>query len=149
LADVYRIGGKYDEAEKGYRLLLTAHPNAAELHYGLGMTLLKQKKYSAAEQEFLVAVKQKPDYGEAYGDLAVAATENKDYALAIRAADDRAKYLPEIPVGYFLRASAYDHLREYKQAAQSYHKFLEVANGQYPDQEWQARHRLIAIEPKR
>jgi hypothetical protein len=34
-------------------------------------------------------------------------------------------------------------------AAQNYHRFLEVANGEYPDQEWQARHRLIAIEPKK
>jgi tetratricopeptide (TPR) repeat protein len=149
LADLYNSAGKYDEAEKSYRSLLISHPESAELHYGLGLTLLKQKKYPAAEQEFLAAVKLKPDYGEAYGDLAVAATENKEYELAIRAADMRAKYLPEIPVAYFLRASAYDHLRDYKQAAQNYHKFLEVANGQYPDQEWQARHRLIAIEPKK
>lgn len=149
LADLYGSSGKYDEAEKSYRALLTTHPDDAELHYGLGLALLKQKKFAAAEQEFLTAVKLKPAYGEAYGDLAVAATENKDYPLAIRAADARAKYLPEIPVAYFLRASAYDHLRDYKQAAQNYHKFLEVANGQYPDQEWQARHRLIAIEPKK
>lgn len=149
LADLYNSTGKYDEAEKTYRFLLTAHPNAAELHYGLGVALLKQKKFPAAEQELLAAVKLKPNYGEAYGDLAVAAVENKDYELAIRAADARAKYLPEIPVSYFLRATAYDHLRDYKQAAENYHKFLELANGQYPDQEWQARHRLIAIEPKK
>jgi hypothetical protein len=48
-----------------------------------------------------------------------------------------------------LRATAYDHLRDFKQAAANYHRFLDVANGQYPDQEWQARHRLIAIEPKK
>lgn len=149
LADLYRSTGKYDDAEKSYRSLLTSRPGDPELHYGVGLVLLKQKKYAAAEQEFLAAVKLKPGYGEAYGDLAVAAVENKDYELAIRAADARAKYLPEIPVAYFLRASAYDHLRDYKNAALNYHKFLEVANGQYPDQEWQARHRLIAIEPKK
>jgi len=96
-----------------------------------------------------MAVKLKPDFGAAYGDLAAAAVENKNYDLAIKAADARAKFLPEIPVSYFLRASAYDHLRNYKMAAQNYHRFLEVANGEYPDQEWQARHRLIAIEPKK
>ena len=149
LADLYRSTGKYDDAEKSYRSLLANHPGDPELHYGMGLVLLKQKKYAPAEQEFLAAVKLKSDYGEAYGDLAVAAVENKDYELAIRAADARAKYLPEIPVAYFLRASAYDHLRDYKDAAVNYHKFLEVANGQYPDQEWQARHRLIAIEPKK
>lgn len=149
LADLYTKTGKPDEAEKSYRALLAVHPENAELHYGLGLTLLRQKKYQDAEKEFFAAVKLKPDYGEAYGDLAVAAVENKDYDLAIRASDARAKYLPEIPVAYFLRASAYDHLRDYKMAALNYRKFLEVANGQYPDQEWQARHRLIAINPKK
>ena len=149
LADLYRTTAKYDEAAKSYSSLLAVHPNDPELHYGMGLVLLKQKKFAAAEQEFLAAVKLKSDYGEAYGDLAVAAVENKDYELAIRAADARAKYLPEIPVAFFLRATAYDHLRDYKDAALNYHKFLEVANDQYPDQEWQARHRLIAIEPKK
>jgi hypothetical protein len=50
---------------------------------------------------------------------------------------------------FFLRASAYDHLRDYKLAAVDYHHFLDVAGGKYPDQEWQATHRLIAIEPKK
>ena len=38
---------------------------------------------------------------------------------------------------------------DYKQAAVDYHLFLDSAGGKYPDQEWQARHRLIAIEPKK
>jgi tetratricopeptide (TPR) repeat protein len=149
LADLYSATKKYDQAETQYRSLLAMNPNDARSHYGLGVALLKDKKFPQAQQELLIAVKLKPDFGEAYGDLAVAANENKNYELAINAADARAKYLPEIPVSYFLRATAYDHLRDYKQAAANYHKFLEVANGEYPDQEWQARHRLIAIEPKK
>ena len=149
LADLYSGAKKYDLAEAQYRTLLSANPDDAQSHYGLGVVLLKEKKFPQAERELLMAVKLKPDFGAAYGDLAVAANENKNYELAIKAADARAKYLPEIPVSYFLRATAYDHLRDYKQAAQNYHKFLEVANGEYPDQEWQARHRLIAIEPKK
>ena len=150
LADLYMSTKKYDQAEAAYRSLLNGKaPDLADLHHLIGVALLKQRKFPEAEQEFLIAVKLKPDTGEAYGDLAVAAVENKDYQLAIKAADARAKFLPEIPIGYFLRASAYDHLRAYKPAAENYHKFLEVANGQFPDQEWQARHRLIAIEPKK
>jgi tetratricopeptide (TPR) repeat protein len=149
LADLYSTEKKYNLAEAQYRSLLSANPNDAQSHYGLGVVLLKEKQFAGAQQELLIAVKLKPDFGAAYGDLAVAANENKNYELAIKAADARAKYLPEIPVSYFLRATAYDHLRDYKQAAQNYHKFLEVANGEYPDQEWQARHRLIAIEPKK
>ena len=149
LAQIYLDAGKFSDAEPLYRALLATQPQDPDLHYRLGQTLMKLKKFSDAEQEFLAAVKFKPDWGAAYGDLAVAANENQNYAMAIRALDARAKFLPEIPVGYFLRATAYDHLRDYHQAAANYHLFLQVANGNYPDQEWQARHRLIAIEPKK
>jgi tetratricopeptide (TPR) repeat protein len=149
LADIYAAAGKPADAEPLFRSLLAKNANDADLHYGLGQSLLKQRKFGEAEQEFLAAVKLKPDWGQAYGELAVAANENHNYPLAIKALDMRAKFLPEIPVGYFLRATAYDHLREYHEAAANYHLFLQVANGKYPDQEWQARHRLIAIEPKK
>jgi predicted Zn-dependent protease len=149
LADLYTTAKKYDLAEASYRLLLTATPNDAILHQQLGEALMAQKKFADAEKEFLVAVKLKPDLGTAYGDLAFAASENKDYPLTIKGLDARVKFLPEIPITYFLRASAYDHLKDFKKAAMNYHLFLNTANGKYPDQEWQAKHRLIAIEPKK
>lgn len=148
LADLYSTAGQNQLAETSYRRLLTSHPNEAELHRRLGETLLALKKFPDAQQEFTSAIKLKPDFGQAYSGLAFAAGENKDYALALRALDARAKLLPEVPVTYFLRASAYDHLRDYKRAAANYHLFLNSAQGKYPDQEWQAKHRLIAIEPK-
>ena len=94
-------------------------------------------------------MKLKPDFGNAYYDLAFAANDNKDYPVVIRALDVRAKLLPETPMTYFLRASAYDHLHDLKNAANNFHLFLNDAKGKYPDQEWQAKHRLIAIEPKK
>jgi predicted Zn-dependent protease len=149
LAALYSAAGKNDLAEGSYRLLVAAHPNEAELHRRLGQAELRQKKYADAQQEFLNTVKLKPGFGDAYGDLAFAASENKNYPLVIRALDARVKLLPEAPITYFLRASAYDHLRDLKKAAENYHLFLNTANGKYPDQEWQAKHRLIAIEPKK
>jgi tetratricopeptide (TPR) repeat protein len=149
LAELYVDAKKYDQAEAQYRILLTANPKNADLHYGLGRVLLKQRKFPEAEQELIAAINLKPDLGAAYSDLAGAANETKNYELVIKALDARAKILPELPIGYFLRATAYDHLREYKPAAENYHRFLEAATGQFPDQEWQARHRLIAIEPKK
>jgi tetratricopeptide (TPR) repeat protein len=149
LADLYSIAKKHDRAEAAYRALLATNPNDAELHQSLGKSLLEQKKFADAQKEFLLAVNLKPDLGNAYGDLAFAASENKDYALAIKALDTRAKFLPEIPITYFLRASAYDHLKDVKHAAANYHLFLNTSNGKYPEQEWQAKHRLIAIEPKK
>ncbi len=149
LASLYVAAKKYDLAEAQYRSLLAATPGDAELRHGLGRTLLEQHKFPLAQQELLAAVQLNPGLATAYGDLAAAANETKNYELVIKALDARAKLVPELPIGYFLRATAYDHLREYKPAAENYHRFLEVSTGKYPDQEWQARHRLITIEPKK
>ncbi len=149
LVELYATAGKADKAEAGYRVLIAAHPNDAELHRGLGQSLLREKKFPAAEQEFITTLKLKPDLGEGYGDLAFAASENKEYQLVIKALDARLKFLPELPVTYFMRASAYDNMKDVKKAVANYHLFLNTANGKYPDQEWQAKHRLIALEPKR
>lgn len=149
LADLYSDAGKYDRAQALYTTLLTSYPNDGNLHYGLGRLLLKQKKFADAERELSRVVELQPNSGTAWGDLAVAANENRDYPLAIKAVDTRAKYLPESPATYFLRATAYDHLRDSKQATKYYHQFLDAADGKFPEQEWQAKHRLIALESRK
>lgn len=150
LADLYSSSGKHDQAETAYRTLVAAQPKDPELHRGLGQALLRQKKFPEAQQEFLVALRLKRDWPDVYIDLAFAASENKNYELTIRALNGRTVLNAEMPaICFFVRASAYDHLRDYKQASVDYHHFLDVANGKYPDQEWQATHRLIAIEPKK
>lgn len=149
LASLYFNTGKYDKAEAAYRVVLQRDPNDAAAHAGLGSSLLRLKKYADAQKELLAALRLDPKLGDAYGDLAIAASENKDYPLTIRALDARAKYLAEIPGTWFLRATAYDNLRDYQHAAEYYRQFLAEANGRFPDQEWQARHRLIAITPQK
>jgi tetratricopeptide (TPR) repeat protein len=149
LAFSYANSGKYDKAEALYRALVAKAPNDAELHYGLGASLMAEHKYPEAQTELLNAIKLKPDAGVIYGDLAVVAAENKNYPLALKALDVRAKFLPENPGTYFLRATALDHLKQFKLAAQSYRQFLNVSGGKNPEQEWQAQHRLLAIDPKK
>ena len=50
---------------------------------------------------------------------------------------------------YFILATCYDNLRDRPKALEAYQRYLELSHNQNPDQEWQARHRLIAIEPKK
>ena len=150
LADLYASTGKNELAEAAYRALVAAQPKDAEVHRGLGKALLLQKKFPEAQQEFLIALRLKRDWPDIYIDLAFAASENKNYELTVRALNGRSTLNGEMPaICFFVRASAYDHLRDYKQAALDYHHFLDVAQGKYPDQEWQATHRLVAIEPKK
>jgi len=147
LGTLYVKAGKYPEAEQMFRSAAQKLPNDAEVHFALGSALMQEKKYPEAQQELLMAVKLKPDLGEAYGNLAVVAAESKDYQLAIRALDARAKLLPETAATYFLRATSYDNLKATKQAVESYKQFLQADAGKQPDMEWQARHRLIALDP--
>ena len=149
MALLYVDNKEFAKAEPLFRATLQKDPRDAELHHRLATALIEQHKFAEAQNELLLAVNLKPDYGIAYGDLAFAASENKNYPLALKALDARARFLPDIPLTLFLRATSLDHLGARKEAAVSYHQFLAAAEGKFPEQEWQARHRLIAIEPKK
>ncbi len=147
VAAMYGEAKKYPEAEERYRALVKAAPQDAGAHRDLARVLTKQRKFPEAEAEFFKAIKLEPKHGETYGEFAMVTAQNKKYGLVIRALDERAKFATETPGTYFLRATAYDNLKAFKEAAENYRKFLGAAQGKFPDQEWQARHRLIAIDP--
>ncbi len=148
LAAFYLEAKQYELAAAHYRNLLGRDPRNAQLHHALGITLTGQGKFAEAEAELLAAVQADPDLKEAYFDLAFAAQRNQDYALTIRALDARTRFYPESPGTYFMRATAYDSLKDFPHAIENYQEFLRLANGKYPDEEWKARHRLKAIVPK-
>jgi tetratricopeptide (TPR) repeat protein len=147
LAALYLETKQYPAAATLLQPLVTQNPQDAQLHFDYGSALLHQLKYAQAQAELLKAVQLNPNSADAYLDLGYAAQENKNYELTIRVLDARAKLQPETPATYFLRATAYDSLRMYKPAAANYKLFLAVAGGKFPDQEFQARHRLKAIQP--
>jgi Flp pilus assembly protein TadD len=148
LAAVHLVNKNYGAAEASLRNLVARQPKDAELHFLLANTLSRASKFPDAQQEYMEAIKLKPSWGEAYGEYAVAAAQNKDYVRAIQGLNARAKLLPETPGTYFLRATCFDHLRAYKEATEQYKQFLQVSQGKFPDQEFEARHRLIAIDPE-
>jgi Flp pilus assembly protein TadD len=148
LGMLYVQAGKDSEAEQQFRIAIQKMPQDAEAHYALGSLLMHERKYPEAQQELLVAVKLKPSLVDAYGNLAVVASETKNYELALKALDYRAKFLPESPASYFLRATCFDNLKARKQAVEYYQRFLAEDAGKLPDQEWQARHRLMALDPQ-
>ena len=149
LAGLHASAQQYDLAAAEYRELLKLKPNDAETHFALGTLLMNQKRFAESQAELIAAVKLDPKMADAWGNLAVVAAENNQYGLAIQAVNERAKLVPEDFGTYYLRATVYDHMRDYKQAADNYHQFLTASNGKFPDLEWKARHRLVAIEPKK
>jgi len=147
-AAAYAASRDFERAATEYQALVKERPQEAELRYQYGVVLQKLQRYPESQAEIMAALKLNAKIPEAYGDLAVVAAANKNFQLAILALDERSKYLPESPATHFLRATSYDHLHAYEQASQSYKQFLAMANGCCSDQEWQARHRLKAIDPK-
>lgn len=139
---------QYDKAVASLKGLLTKYPKDPDLHYLMADSLMHARQFNEAQAEFITTAELKPGWPEPYAGLAFAASEGKNYALAIKALDARAKITPETAPLFFLRATCYDNLGAKKEASEAYKAFLSAAGGKYPDQEWQARHRLIAIDPE-
>jgi Flp pilus assembly protein TadD len=139
---------QYDKAVATLKGLLPKFPKDADLHYLMADSLMHARQFSEAQAEFITTAELKPSWPEPYAGLAFAASEGKNYGLALKALDARAKIIQETAPLYFLRATCYDNLGAKKEASEAYKAFLNVAGGKYPDQEWQARHRLIAIDPE-
>jgi len=136
----------YDEAAAAYRDIIQQNPKDAGAHHQYGVVMMQQHRFQDALPQLISAVKLDPVLVAAYGDLAVAASESKQYPLTIQALDARAKMVPETAATHFLRATAYDNLKQFPKATAEYKEFLASDEGRYPEKEWQARHRLIAIE---
>jgi tetratricopeptide (TPR) repeat protein len=145
LADAYSQAGHPEKAEPIYARMVLANPGNEDILAAQGENLIRERLYPQAEQVLERAVALKPEDGDAWSGLAFAASENKQYQTALKALSMRAKYLAETPATYFLWATSYDNLHQSKSAQEYYRKFLASADGKFPDQEWQAKHRLVAL----
>ncbi|MBT9332732.1 tetratricopeptide repeat protein [Paracidobacterium acidisoli] len=148
LADAYMQTGALDKADALYQQLLSAAPRDPEFLDARGQILIRQEHYAGAIAAFQKAVAAKPDDADALGGIAFAASKTAQYPLELQALSTRSKYVADTPVTLFLYATAYDNLHQTEAAADYYHRFLAAAQDKFPDQEWQARHRLIALGKK-
>ena len=84
-ADLYRMTGREDEAEKILRQGLAAAPKDPGVHHALGLTLVRQKRMPEALQELQKAAALPPErarYAYVYG-VALDATGQTDRALEV------------------------------------------------------------------
>ncbi len=144
--------GQYDKSEALFASLSAQAPGDPTLLDDHADALIHLKRYAEAQQLLERAVAQlksfptPDDLASAASHLAFAATQNNDPNTTLRALQIRSTVLPQSPSSLFLTATANDKLHRYKQASDLYKQFLSVAQGQFPDEEWEARHRLIALE---
>ncbi len=145
LAETLLGTGDYAKADALFAKLTAQSPGDAELLTGRGKCLLHLEKYPESMAAYQQALKIQPEDEDAWSGLALASSKLKQYATTLDALSMRSKYIAETPATYFLRATAYDSLHQLKLAIEYYQKFLAAAKGKFPDQEWQAKHRLVAL----
>jgi Flp pilus assembly protein TadD len=146
LAQVLAEAGDAAGADHLFVQLLAAHPDDPELLAAHGESLTRQLKYAEAFAAFDKATRLDPANADAWSGLAFAASRTNQPNVTLHALTMRSNYLPEVPATYFLWATAYDTLHNKTSAATYYQHFLDAAAGKFPDQEWQARQRLLALK---
>lgn len=148
LADVTAQSGNATGADKLYLTLLAKSPDDEDLLMAHGECLTRQLRYAEAYAVFDKVTKLNDANGEAWSGLAFAASKTGRPEATLHALTMRSKYLPEVPSTYFLWATSYDTLHQKPQAIFYYHHFLDASAGRFPDQEWQAKQRLLLLEKK-
>jgi tetratricopeptide (TPR) repeat protein len=149
LAEVTAEAGDAAGSDRLYEPLLAAHPADGELLIAHGQNLTRQLKFAEAFEVFTRATKLAPTDPDGWSGLAFSASKTGHHLVALQALAARSKYLPDNPSTYFLWATSYDMLHDRNSAITYYHHFLEASAGKFPDQEWQARQRLLLLEKKR
>jgi predicted Zn-dependent protease len=148
LAEVLAEAGDAAGSDQLYLALLKAHPQDTDLLVAHGQNLIRQQKFAEAFAVFSRATELDGANPDGWSGLAFAASKTGKPEVALHALTMRSKYLPDIPSTYFLWATSYDTLHDKAAAITYYHHFLEAAAGKFPNQEWQARQRLLVLEKK-
>ena len=155
LARVYAMNDELPQSEKLYTQLVAADAGDPTLLDALGGVLVKEARYPEAQATLAKAANMRAAFhddaawGDTLGHLAFAASKNGHPEITLQALTARATVLPNSPVTLFLEATAHDTLHQYRDAERAYNAFLAIAGGKFPDQEFQAKHRLVALKTMR
>ncbi len=152
-ARAYVAQGKWTEADAVFRVLAAADAHDGELMTEWADSLIRQKRDPEAqtllERALTEQFKTPADKVRAASELAFAASANHQPELVLRAISIRNGISPLDATSAFLLATAHDSLHQSREAAGAYRQFLELANGKFPDEEWQAKQRLQLLSRTR
>ncbi|HEX8881938.1 MAG TPA: tetratricopeptide repeat protein, partial [Candidatus Acidoferrum sp.] len=140
-ADIQVAQKKWADAIATLHQAVALRPNDAQLHGGLGRTLLQVRDFPNAEKELKTAIQLDAKNIDYWKDLGTTYYLSKNYAATLVVLD-RIDQLETPGAGsWFLRALCYDSLKQPKPALDAYQKFLELDQNRNPDQVWQAQER--------
>jgi tetratricopeptide (TPR) repeat protein len=146
LAEAYLKNNEPNKAQPLVEQILAADPDNFEIRMLHGRLIRDQRKFPEAAAEFERASKLKPDSEQAWSELAGVLVMAENYPPALAALDRIAALKAEKPGHVFLRAIVLDKTRDLKPAIESYQRFLQMSQGENPNQEWQARQRIKLLQ---
>lgn len=146
LAQAYVKSRQAAKAEAVIAPAVENSPGDIELRMFYARLLRDQRKLPAAAQQFAGVVRGRPDFAEAWSELASVLVITEQYPPALDALDHVRALGAETAGHLFFRALCLDRLKQRPQAVESYQKFLAAAQGKFPDQEFQAKQRVRILE---
>jgi tetratricopeptide (TPR) repeat protein len=146
LAEAYLKNSEPGKAQPLVEQILATDPDNFEIRMLHGRLIRDQRKFPEAAAEFERATKLKPDAPQAWSELAGVLVMAENYPPALAALDRVAALHAEKPGHVFLRAIVLDKIRDLKPALESYQRFLQMSQGENPNQEWQAKQRIKLLE---
>jgi tetratricopeptide (TPR) repeat protein len=146
LAEAYLKNKEPNKAQPLVEQILASDPDNFEIRMLHGRLIRDQRKFPEAAVEFERATKLKPDAPQAWSELAGVLVMAENYPPALAALDRIAALKAEKPGHVFLRAIVLDKIRDLQPAVESYQRFLQLDQGENPNQEWQAKQRVKLLE---
>lgn len=129
---------KFDEAVKHLSQALRRMPdgldkqyNAVNMHHNLGRALFYTGKSKQALFHFSEAVRLDPNHAEAHYHLALALAEQRDLDQSLKHYSEAVRLKPGVdtsPTLHYLLAMNYGQARQFRRAALSAQKALDLAN---------------------
>ncbi len=149
LALGYVAQGDLPKADALFEEMSKADPTSGDVLAAWADSLIRQKRNAEAEallERGLRGQFSTPEVrARAAEELAFAASVLHQPETVLRAVSIRNAILPVDATTAFLLATAHDSLQQSREAAGSYRQFLDLAQGKFPDEEWQAQQRLRVL----
>jgi tetratricopeptide (TPR) repeat protein len=134
------------EAVPHFAAAAAGEPKNLDMRLTYGRALRDQRQFAPAAQQFLAAAQLQPDSRESWSELAGMLVMMENFPQALKAYE-RLEALGETAPGlHFFKALCQDRLQLRPAALASYEKYLSLSSGLNPDQEFQARQRVLTLK---
>jgi Tfp pilus assembly protein PilF len=129
-AAAYEKRGMLVEAARSFRFFLSKWPEPSA-YYNYGLVLKKLGAVTEAIQSYESAIALKPDYGEAYVNIANIHMDRGEYQKALQHYDRALHLNPLLVEGYYNRGVVLQELRRHDDALADYDRTLALQPNHY------------------